>query len=216
MLLLTEAKYIPDIVPRYKSTAVGLQTFKGQLPWTSWNTCFGSRGASWLYSNRYHLKLLVRLNVKLPFRCPLPPPIRRCCGGSQRSLFRLFCVAQLLSRRLLAYLSTAGCAFSTSKSDAFTDPLTQASNSQNQSPCQVAASLLTVCNGSRMCNGLWLRIIATQVTHNFILAFPVLSLPANSEYVGPTLQGANPCQCNTVTYSLMSACGACQGQDYVS
>ncbi|KJA27471.1 hypothetical protein HYPSUDRAFT_937449 [Hypholoma sublateritium FD-334 SS-4] len=70
-----------------------------------------------------------------------------------------------------------------------------ASNSQNQSPCQVAASLLTVCNGS---------------------PFPVLPLPANSEYLGPTLQDANPCQCNTVTYSLMSACGACQGQDYVS
>ncbi|KAF8798152.1 hypothetical protein BYT27DRAFT_7227800 [Phlegmacium glaucopus] len=68
-------------------------------------------------------------------------------------------------------------------------------NSMKQSPCQVASSLLAVCN-----NG----------------PFPVSALPSTSHYAGPSLQGANPCQCNTVTYSLMSACGACQGQTYLS
>ncbi|KAF9475049.1 hypothetical protein BDN70DRAFT_280485 [Pholiota conissans] len=30
------------------------------------------------------------------------------------------------------------------------------------------------------------------------------------------ITNANPCQCNTVTYSLMSACGACQGRTYLA
>ncbi|KAF4614942.1 hypothetical protein D9613_002754 [Agrocybe pediades] len=47
-------------------------------------------------------------------------------------------------------------------------------------------------------------------------SFPIEVLPAMSHYLGPTLQTANPCQCNTVTYSLMSACGACQGRTYLS
>ncbi|KAH9483715.1 hypothetical protein JR316_0003191 [Psilocybe cubensis] len=68
-------------------------------------------------------------------------------------------------------------------------------NSHNQTPCDVASSLLAVCN-----NG----------------PFPVNALPDASHYIGPTLQDANPCQCNTVTYSLMSACGACQGRTYLS
>lgn len=68
-------------------------------------------------------------------------------------------------------------------------------NSHNQSPCDVASSLLAVCN-----NG----------------PYPVEGLPDSSHYLGPTLQNANPCQCSTVTYSLMSACGACQGRSYLS
>ncbi|KAF8201562.1 hypothetical protein BJ912DRAFT_506116 [Pholiota molesta] len=69
------------------------------------------------------------------------------------------------------------------------------SNAENQTPCSVASSLLAVCNGG---------------------PFPVAALPDNTHYLGPTLQNANPCQCNTVTYSLMSACGACQGRTYLS
>ncbi|KAF8163452.1 hypothetical protein B0H34DRAFT_324108 [Crassisporium funariophilum] len=68
-------------------------------------------------------------------------------------------------------------------------------NSQKKSPCEVASSLLAVCNGG---------------------PFPVEALPDLSHYVGPSLGAANPCQCNTVTYSLMSACGACQGRTYLS
>ncbi|KAF8969855.1 hypothetical protein BDZ97DRAFT_1754280 [Flammula alnicola] len=67
-------------------------------------------------------------------------------------------------------------------------------NSEKKSPCDIASSLLAVCN-----NG----------------SFPVDALPDSSHYLGPSLQNANACQCNTVTYSLMSACGACQGQIYL-
>ncbi|KAF9527008.1 hypothetical protein CPB83DRAFT_856978 [Crepidotus variabilis] len=68
-------------------------------------------------------------------------------------------------------------------------------NSAKKSPCDIASSLLSVCAGS---------------------PYPVHALPDNSHYVGPTLDSANPCQCNTVVYSLMSACGACQGRSYLS
>ncbi|KAF8911956.1 hypothetical protein CPB84DRAFT_1957623 [Gymnopilus junonius] len=69
------------------------------------------------------------------------------------------------------------------------------SNSQGQTPCQVASSLLAICNNA---------------------TFPVEPLPDSSHYLGPSLQDANACQCSTVTYSLMSACGACQGRTYLS
>ncbi|KDR73490.1 hypothetical protein GALMADRAFT_227940 [Galerina marginata CBS 339.88] len=69
------------------------------------------------------------------------------------------------------------------------------SNSHKQTPCDVASSLLAICN-----NG----------------PFPVDALPESTHYLGPSLQNANPCQCSTVTYSLMSACGACQGRTYLS
>ncbi|CAA7271566.1 unnamed protein product [Cyclocybe aegerita] len=68
-------------------------------------------------------------------------------------------------------------------------------NSRNNSPCEVASSLLAVCNGG---------------------PYPVDALPDASHYIGPTLDNANPCQCNTVVYSLMSACAACQGRTYLS
>jgi len=68
-------------------------------------------------------------------------------------------------------------------------------NSHQQTSCDVASSLLAVCYGA---------------------PFPVEALPESSHYLGPSLQDANICQCSTVTYSLMSACGACQGMSYLS
>ncbi|KAF5315819.1 hypothetical protein D9611_004845 [Ephemerocybe angulata] len=67
------------------------------------------------------------------------------------------------------------------------------SNSQKQTPCQVASSLLSLCNGGK--------------------PFDVVPLSAGQHYQGPTtVSGSNPCMCNTVTYSLMAACGLCQGR----
>ncbi|KAF9013967.1 hypothetical protein BDQ17DRAFT_1418909 [Cyathus striatus] len=68
-------------------------------------------------------------------------------------------------------------------------------NTQNKSPCEVASSLLAICNNN---------------------VYEVLALPDQSHYQGPSISDANPCQCNTVTYALMSACGACQGRTYLS
>ncbi|KAJ3874309.1 hypothetical protein F5051DRAFT_97339 [Lentinula edodes] len=63
-------------------------------------------------------------------------------------------------------------------------------NTEKQSPCAVASSLLGVCSGGD---------------------YKVVALPdTDTEYLGPSIDAANPCQCNTVVYSLMSACALCQ------
>ncbi|KAF9469207.1 hypothetical protein BDZ94DRAFT_1243953 [Collybia nuda] len=67
-------------------------------------------------------------------------------------------------------------------------------NSHKKSPCEVASALLGICADS----------------------YNVAALPPNTHYLGPTLKLANPCQCNTVAYSLMSACGSCQGRTFDS
>ncbi|KAK0503360.1 hypothetical protein EDD18DRAFT_629951 [Armillaria luteobubalina] len=66
-------------------------------------------------------------------------------------------------------------------------------NSASQSPCDVASSLLGVCNGG---------------------SYSLQSLPDMTHYLGPSVDAANPCQCSTVSYSLISACGACQNRTY--
>ncbi|KAJ6525640.1 hypothetical protein B0H19DRAFT_1198143 [Mycena capillaripes] len=63
-------------------------------------------------------------------------------------------------------------------------------NSQKQSPCLVASTLLAVCTGS----------------------YEVYALPDQFHYNGPDMQDANPCQCNTVVYSLLAECGLCQNR----
>ncbi|CAK5280207.1 unnamed protein product [Mycena citricolor] len=63
-------------------------------------------------------------------------------------------------------------------------------NSQKQSPCLVAAQLIAVCSP----------------------AYEVYALPDSYHYEGPSGTDANPCQCNTVVYSLLAECGLCQGR----
>lgn len=66
-------------------------------------------------------------------------------------------------------------------------------NSQGKTPCEVASSLLATCSDDK--------------------TFDVVSLPLGQHYQGPPrVSSANPCQCNTVVFSLMSACGICQGR----
>jgi len=64
-------------------------------------------------------------------------------------------------------------------------------NDEGQSPCLVASALQGVCS-----NNEW--------------NVPPLSDISNY-YGGPTITEHNSCLCNTVSYSLFSACGACQG-----
>ncbi|KAG1743025.1 hypothetical protein EDB19DRAFT_1699265 [Suillus lakei] len=68
-------------------------------------------------------------------------------------------------------------------------------NAHAQDPCLVAAYLGSPCNAGN---------------------FEIDPIPVGAQYVGPSLNGANPCQCNTITYSLTSACGVCQGGTAVS
>jgi len=66
-------------------------------------------------------------------------------------------------------------------------------NSLNQNPCNVAAYLEASCNGGQ---------------------FNIQPLPSGRMYAPNTTEGAS-CECNTVVYSLVSACAACQGSTWV-
>ncbi|PPQ89159.1 hypothetical protein CVT25_006531 [Psilocybe cyanescens] len=50
-----------------------------------------------------------------------------------------------------------------------------------------------------------------------LLGGSLIPLPAGAQgqYYDPYHAKATPCMCNTVTYSLVSACGICQGQTYL-
>jgi hypothetical protein len=64
-------------------------------------------------------------------------------------------------------------------------------NSIDQNACTVAAYLMATCNGG---------------------SFTIDALKPGYSYIGPTgVDDTNLCKCNTVTYSLISACDACQG-----
>jgi len=48
-----------------------------------------------------------------------------------------------------------------------------------------------------------------------LAAFTIQSLPSGYKYTGPSsFDGSNVCKCNTIVYSLLSACGACQGESW--
>ncbi|KAJ7510061.1 hypothetical protein B0H11DRAFT_1173784 [Mycena galericulata] len=64
-------------------------------------------------------------------------------------------------------------------------------NSNDQTPCLVAAILENICDGPVEVN----------------------TIPPHNHYI---LTDANLCQCNTVTYSLISACGGCQNRTFIS
>ncbi|KAF8212034.1 hypothetical protein K438DRAFT_1224026 [Mycena galopus ATCC 62051] len=92
----------------------------------------------------------------------------------------LLFVVWFLRQNLLATAQTTNATCDVAHNWAF--------NSQKQSPCQVASSLLAVCDG----------------------VYEVAALPPNFHYEGPDTQDATPCQCNTVVYSLLAECGLCQ------
>ncbi|KAN0116651.1 hypothetical protein V8E52_005795 [Russula decolorans] len=69
-------------------------------------------------------------------------------------------------------------------------------NSLGQSPCLVMAYLAAVCN-----NG----------------AFSISPLLPQHSYTGPNgPDNGDTCKCNTVAYNLISACDACQGEQWIS
>lgn len=45
--------------------------------------------------------------------------------------------------------------------------------------------------------------------------FGIPPLPSGIMYGGPTAAQSNLCECNTVVYSLVSACAACQGGSWI-
>ena len=77
------------------------------------------------------------------------------------------------------------------------------SNHKGQSPCLVAAYL----------NGQCLSVPAASTV------LPLSNIPGFVDYYAPPAPGLlepTACSCNTVLYSLLAACGECQGQGQAS
>jgi hypothetical protein len=94
----------------------------------------------------------------------------------------------------------------------------QSFNSLGQNPCTVAAYLMSTCNGrcehssSPLCPYIFepCRLISFS-------AFTIKELAPGYHYTGPgRYDDTDLCKCNTVTYSLLSACVACQGEEWIS
>ncbi|KIM63769.1 hypothetical protein SCLCIDRAFT_1213929 [Scleroderma citrinum Foug A] len=68
-------------------------------------------------------------------------------------------------------------------------------NSIGQNPCLVAAFVLGACTGTQ---------------------FIIPSLDPGFTYGGPSVSGATPCECNTITYNLIAACSICQNRIYIA
>ncbi|KAF8587080.1 hypothetical protein K439DRAFT_1631062 [Ramaria rubella] len=65
-------------------------------------------------------------------------------------------------------------------------------NKEGDSPCLVAAALQGVCTDG---------------------IFNIPPLAPGRIYTGPLIGGSNVCTCSSVTYSMVAACGACQGAE---
>ena len=95
----------------------------------------------------------------------------------------------------------------------------QSFNSLGQDPCEVTAYMLSTCNGG--CESFaYLFCLALASLYSLIsfAAFPLSTLdPNDSSYGGPDYTDAsNLCECSTVGYSLVSACGGCQGHTWIT
>ncbi|KAF9234485.1 hypothetical protein BU15DRAFT_52578 [Melanogaster broomeanus] len=107
-------------------------------------------------------------------------------------------------RTTLAQSSNATCSASYS----------WAMNSLRQSPCLVAAYLESQC-----INSLFQRVCIVIHNRTYIQGPTEIEVPAHPNgqpYIAPSGTRANRCECNTVVYSLVSACGACQGANHLS
>jgi hypothetical protein len=53
-------------------------------------------------------------------------------------------------------------------------------------------------------------IVGSSEITSSLAALGVTAASPGAMYPGPSADTANECMCNTVTYSMISACGACQ------
>jgi hypothetical protein len=87
-------------------------------------------------------------------------------------------------------------------------------NSLTQSPCDVAYELASVCVNGREWFLVQLIILVLNSLANAAESNPQPLLP-DYAYIGPTPAYANLCLCSSVYYSLKSACGYCQGRQFI-
>ncbi|KAJ8588686.1 hypothetical protein M405DRAFT_874248 [Rhizopogon salebrosus TDB-379] len=73
-------------------------------------------------------------------------------------------------------------------------------NTLNQNPCLISSYLASACLS---------QLGSSEITSS-LAALGVTAASPGAMYPGPSADTANECMCNTVTYSMISACGACQ------
>jgi len=101
-----------------------------------------------------------------------------------------------VSRLVLVLAALPGVVAQTSTNANCTDNLFKwVFNSNGQSPCRVAEILADQCDPQ---------------------GFVILPLDPGAIYPGPTMDENNPCHCNTVLYSLMCGCAACQDRSWIT
>jgi hypothetical protein len=92
----------------------------------------------------------------------------------------------------------------------------QAFNSLGQSPCDVTAYMMSTCNRE---SELFSLFASPALWSHLIAEYKLGPLSPGYVYSGPGRPDhsdtANLCLCSTVGYSLFSACGACQGRDWM-
>jgi hypothetical protein len=90
----------------------------------------------------------------------------------------------------------------------------QTYNSLNQSPCQTAAYLAAQCNNERT------SVLPSVPRGNLADTSPEFTIPQlaqGNHYTGPSGSDAGDiCRCNSVYYSLISACIGCQKGIWIS
>jgi hypothetical protein len=57
-------------------------------------------------------------------------------------------------------------------------------------------------------------IVGGSEVNSSLAALSIGAVSPGAVYTGPNADTANDCLCNTVTYSMLSACGACQGSPF--
>ena len=83
-------------------------------------------------------------------------------------------------------------------------------NSKQQSPCWVAAYLLSPCVQNPSCKHI--HTLWVNWTLTFVIAAFVSTLNLTQYwYLPPDVHTSTPCWCNTIWYSLIQACAVCQG-----
>jgi len=94
----------------------------------------------------------------------------------------------------------------------------QSHNSLGQNACTVAAYLMSTCNGGcEFSSSLLCPCISEPCCLVSLSAFTIKELAPGYHYTGPSgYDDSDMCKCNTVTYSLLSACVACQGEEWIT
>jgi hypothetical protein len=97
--------------------------------------------------------------------------------------------------------------------------LSQTFNTIGQNACTVAAYLMSTCNMGCECSSPCVREEKWRLISCMYAAWTIDPLQPGFHYLGPNgIDDGNfqLCMCNTVVYSLLSACDACQSEPWVS